>query len=118
MLKELILNPRKKIPVNIEAKMLHVDSNSKSPPVNDATPPTATVPPTPTSLPSSSTPPILHLFYDLSSDDKSEESEDKDSKGHGYSVMAVPETVTVPYKLRSGKPVSPGLFLIPLWLKK
>ncbi|KAJ9068796.1 hypothetical protein DSO57_1025077 [Entomophthora muscae] len=48
-------------------------------------------------------PNILHLFQNLSSDSEPEDSDCNESYGYGYSVLAVLETVSVPYKLCSGK---------------
>ena len=76
--------------------MLHVDSKPQSPPIVTSTPPTATIPPTATPPLSSTAPPILHLFHDLTSDKELDGSDDDDPGGHGYSMLAVPEAVTVP----------------------
>ncbi|KAJ9089422.1 hypothetical protein DSO57_1013173 [Entomophthora muscae] len=46
---------------------------------------------------------ITHLFHDLLSDYEPKDSEYNDSDSYGYSVLAVPETVSVLYKLCSGK---------------
>ena len=78
--------------------MLHVDSNPQSPPIANTTPPLTTEPPTATPPSLLKAPPILQLFPDLSSDKELDESEE-DPGGHGYLVLAVPESVTVPYNL-------------------
>ncbi|KAJ9075763.1 hypothetical protein DSO57_1032620 [Entomophthora muscae] len=42
-------------------------------------------------------------FYNISDDSDMDDSDSDDADAYGYSVLAVPETITVPYKLRSGK---------------
>ncbi|KAJ9075808.1 hypothetical protein DSO57_1032095 [Entomophthora muscae] len=52
-------------------------------------------PPSDEEDPSSSGPTILHLFHDISSDSKPEDSDSKDSDSYGYSVLAVLETIVI-----------------------
>ncbi|KAJ9058792.1 hypothetical protein DSO57_1008602 [Entomophthora muscae] len=65
---------------------------------------TLSSPPTTSDAASSpAVPSILHLFYNLTSDSESENSEDNELSRHEYKVLEVPETISVPYKLRSWK---------------
>ncbi|KAJ9052314.1 hypothetical protein DSO57_1035452 [Entomophthora muscae] len=47
-------------------------------------------------------PPILLLFHNISDDSDLDDSDVDNADAYGYSVLAVPKTITVPYKLRSG----------------
>ena len=72
-----------------------VDNSSQSPP----TPPPAT-----DSEPADDeAPSILLLFHDIFDDSDVDESDVEDPDAYRYSVLAVPETIAVPYKLQSGK---------------
>ncbi|KAJ9081346.1 hypothetical protein DSO57_1015629 [Entomophthora muscae] len=68
----------------------------------------------------SSGPTILHLFHNLSSDSEPDNSDSEDSDSYGYSVLAVPETIPVPYKLCSRKTTTNSRYLqvklSPWWL--
>ncbi|KAJ9053114.1 hypothetical protein DSO57_1027457 [Entomophthora muscae] len=46
---------------------------------------------------------ILLLLHNISNDSDMDNSDMEDPNAYGYSVLAVSETITVPYKLRSGK---------------
>ncbi|KAJ9072993.1 hypothetical protein DSO57_1021354 [Entomophthora muscae] len=59
-------------------------------------------PPSDKEFPTLAGPTILHLFHNLSSNSEPENSDYNDSDSYDYSVLAVPETVSVPYKLCSG----------------
>ncbi|KAJ9087488.1 hypothetical protein DSO57_1032883 [Entomophthora muscae] len=48
-------------------------------------------------------PPILLLFHNISDDSDLDDSDIDNTDAYGYSVLAVPKTITVPYKLHSGK---------------
>ncbi|KAJ9074444.1 hypothetical protein DSO57_1006405 [Entomophthora muscae] len=79
--------------VSLEVKMLSADQSPLSPPDS----------PFDKEAPLSSGITILHLFHNLSSDSKPEDFDCEESDSYGYSVLAVLETVSVPYKLCSGK---------------
>lgn len=79
--------------VSLETETLSADQSPPSPPD----------PPSDEEAPSSSGLTILHLFHNLSSDSEPEDSNSEDSDSYGYSVLAVLETIPVPYKLFSGK---------------
>ncbi|KAJ9061623.1 hypothetical protein DSO57_1018786 [Entomophthora muscae] len=51
-------------------------------------------------------PPILLLFHNISDDSDLDDSYTDNADAYGYSVLVVPETNTVPYKLRSGKTIT------------
>ncbi|KAJ9064561.1 hypothetical protein DSO57_1029275 [Entomophthora muscae] len=48
-------------------------------------------------------PPILILFHDISDNSDLDDSDIEDPDVYGYSVLAVPKTIAVPYKIHSGK---------------
>ncbi|KAJ9089864.1 hypothetical protein DSO57_1008545 [Entomophthora muscae] len=79
--------------VSLEAETLSADKSPLPPPdpLSDK------------ESPPLSGPTILHLFHDLSSNSEPEDSDYNESYSYGYSVLAVPKTVSVPYKLCSGK---------------
>ncbi|KAJ9054486.1 hypothetical protein DSO57_1013976 [Entomophthora muscae] len=43
------------------------------------------------------------LFHNISDNSEMDNSDIEDPDAYGYSVLAVPETIAVPYKLRYGK---------------
>ncbi|KAJ9076928.1 hypothetical protein DSO57_1021651 [Entomophthora muscae] len=48
-------------------------------------------------------PPILLLFHNISDGSDLDDSDINNTDAYGYSVLAVPKTIAVPYKLHSGK---------------
>ncbi|KAJ9075629.1 hypothetical protein DSO57_1034059 [Entomophthora muscae] len=75
--------------ISLEVETLSADQSPPSPPD----------PPSDKESSPLSGPTILHLFHDLSRNSEPKDSDCNESDSYGYSVLAVPETVLVPYKL-------------------